>query len=105
MLQLRDYKTAETYLRQSLERDATSAVVKFQLARLYLATRQLERANFYFSLLESNVEPSAETLWLGLRIARAQGDTQAERSYSEQLRRRFPNSNEASLLRRGAFDE
>jgi Tfp pilus assembly protein PilF len=30
---------------------------------------------------------------------------QAERSYSEQLRRRFPNSNEASLLRRGAFDE
>lgn len=105
MLQVRDYKSAETYLRQSLERDATSAVVKFQLARLYLATRQLERSNFYFSLLERNVEPTAETLWLGLRIARAQGDTQAERSYSEQLRRRFPNSNEASLLRRGAFDE
>jgi type IV pilus assembly protein PilF len=105
MMQVRDYKAAETYLRQAFERDATSAVVKFQLARLYLATRQLERANFYFSLLERGVEPTAETLWLGLRIARAQGDVQAERGYSEQLRRRFPNSNEASLLRRGAFDE
>lgn len=105
MMQIRDYKEAEAYLRQSFERDATSAVVKYQLARLYLATRQLDRANFYFSLLERGVEPSAETLWLGLRIARAQGDVPAERSYSEQLRRRFPNSNEASLLRRGVFDE
>ena len=105
MMQVKDYKAAETYLRQSFERDATSPVVKFQLARLYLTTRQLERANFYFSLLESGVEPSAEKLWLGLRIARAQGDTQAERKYSDQLRRRFPNSNEASLLRRGVYDE
>lgn len=105
MMQVRDYKSAEVYLRQSFERDATSAVVKFQLARLYLATRQLDRANFYFSLIERDIEPTAETLWLGLRIARAQGDVQAERAYAEQLRRRFPNSNEASLLRRGVFDE
>jgi len=105
MLQVRDFKEAESFLRQSFERDATSAVVKYQLARLYLATRQLDRANFYFSLVERSVEPSAETLWLGLRIARAHGDVQSERSYSEQLRRRFPNSNEASLLRRGVFDE
>jgi type IV pilus assembly protein PilF len=105
MMQLREYKEAEGYLRRSFERDASSAVVKFQLARLYLATRQLERANFYFSLLEKDLEPTAETLWLGLRIARAQGDVMAERNYAEQLRRRFPNSNEASLLRRGVFDE
>jgi type IV pilus assembly protein PilF len=105
MMQVKDYKSAETYLRRSFEIDATSAVVKFQLARLYLATRELSRANFYFSLLERDVEATAESLWLGLRIARAQGDTRAERSYADQIRRRFPNSNEASLLRRGAFDE
>jgi len=105
MIKIGDLKTAESYLRRSLERDATSAVVKFQLARLYLATREFERANFYFSLLERGVEPTAETLWLGLRIARAQGDVSAERSYAEQLRRRFPGSGEASLLRRGVFDE
>jgi type IV pilus assembly protein PilF len=105
MMQLKDYKEAEAYLRRSFETDANSAVVKFQLARLYLATRQFDRANFYFSLLERNVDPTPETLWLGLRIARAQGDVQAERGYADQLRRRFPNSNEASLLRRGVFDE
>lgn len=105
MMQMKDYKEAENFLRRSFETDANSAVVKFQLARLYLTTRQLERANFYFSLLERNLDPTPETLWLGLRIARAQGDVQAERGYAEQLRRRFPNSNEASLLRRGVFDE
>jgi len=105
LLQIKDYKGAETFLRRSFETDASSPVVKFQLARLYLATRQLERANFYFSLLERDVEPTAESLWLGLRIARAQGDPRAERQYADQMRRRFPNSNEASLLRRGAFDD
>jgi len=105
LMQMKDYAEAENYLRRSFETDANSAVVKFQLARLYLATRRLDRANFYFSLLERNIDPTPETLWLGLRIARAQGDVQAERGYAEQLRRRFPNSNEASLLRRGAFDE
>ncbi len=105
LMQLKDFKTAETYLRRSFETDASSPVVKFQLARLYLATRQLDRANFYFSLLERDVEPNAEALWLGLRIARAQGDVRAERQYADQLRRRFANSNEASLLRREKFDD
>lgn len=105
LMQVKDYKSAETYLRRSFESDASSAVVKFQLARLYLATRQLDRANFYFSLLERDLEPNAEALWLGLRIARAQGDVRGERQYADQLRRRFANSNEASLLRREKFDD
>lgn len=105
MMQLKDYKAAESWLRKSFEADASSPVVKFQLARLYLATRELSRANFYFSLLEKDIAPTPESLWLGLRIARAQGDVRAERQYADQIRGRFPNSNEASLLRRGAFDE
>ncbi len=105
LMTLKDYAAAEAWLRRSFEADAGSPVVKFQLARLYLATNRLDRANFYFSLLEKDFEPSPESLWLGLRIARAQGDVRAERQYADQLRRRFPNSNEASLLRRGAFDE
>ncbi len=105
MMQLKDYGAAESYLRRSFELDATSPVVKFQLTRLYLATRQLERANFYFGLLERDVGQTAETAWLGLRLARAAGDVRGERQYADVLRSRFPNSPEASLLRRGAFDE
>jgi type IV pilus assembly protein PilF len=105
MLQLKDYSAAESYLRRSFELDAASPVVKFQLASLYLATRQLERANFYFGLLERDVGQTAETAWLGLRLARAAGDVRGERQYADILRAKFPSSPEASLLRRGAFDE
>lgn len=105
LMQVKDYAAAEGFLRRSFEIDAASPAVKFQLAQLYLATRRLDRANFYFSLLERDVEPSAESLWLGLRIARAQGDVHAERQYAEQIRQRFSGSNEASMLRRGAFDD
>ncbi len=105
MMQLKDYGAAEPYLRRAFELDATSPIVKFQLTRLYLGTRQLERANFYFGLLERDVGQTAETVWLGLRLARAAGDVRGERQYADVLRSRFPNSTEASLLRRGAFDE
>jgi type IV pilus assembly protein PilF len=105
MAQLRDYKSAERYLRRSFEVDAGNSMIKYQLARLYLVTSQLERANFYFSLLERDGEPGPEALWLGVRIARAQGDVRGERQYADLLQRRFPNSAETSLLRRGRFDE
>lgn len=105
LLKIKDYAAAESWLRRSFEADASAPVVKFNLARLYLATNRLDRANFYFSLLERDIEPTPESLWLGLRIARAQGDVRAERQYADQLRRRFSGSNEASLLRRGNFDE
>lgn len=105
LLQERDFKGAESYLRRSFEIDAGNPVVKFQLARLYLATRQNDRASFYFGLVERDVGQTAEVAWLGLRLMRAQGDLRGERQYAEILRSRFPNSPEAALLRRGAFDE
>lgn len=104
-LQLKDYAAAEGYLRRSFEMDATSPVTKFQLTRLYLATRQLDRANFYFGLLEREFGQTAEVAWLGLRLARAAGDVRGERQYADVIRTRFPSSPEATLLRRGAFDE
>lgn len=105
LMKVGDPKGAEQYLRRSFEIDASSPVVKYNLARLYLGTRQLERAGFYYGLLEQSVDPSAETLWLGLRIARARGDVRVERQFADELVRRFPASLEAGLLRRGAFDE
>ncbi|MFN9030062.1 MAG: type IV pilus biogenesis/stability protein PilW [Betaproteobacteria bacterium] len=104
-LQMKDYAAAEGYLRRAFELDATSPVTKFQLTRLYLATRQLDRANFYFGLLEREFGQTAEVAWLGLRLARAAGDGRGERQYADVIRSRYPSSPEASLLRRGAFDE
>jgi type IV pilus assembly protein PilF len=104
LLNVRDYRAAEPYLRRAFEIEAASPVTKFNLARVYLALNDAQRAAFYYGLLESTVEPTAETLWLGVRIAHVRKDARTERNLSEELRRRFPASPEAAALRRGAYD-
>ena len=49
-------------------------------------------------------EPTAESLWLALRIERKLGDQFAESSLATQLRRRYSNSNEFQSLQRGNYD-
>jgi type IV pilus assembly protein PilF len=104
MLQVGDDQKAEQYLLRAFEADASSPVAKFQLAQLYLARHQLDRANFYFDLLTKGAEPTAESLWLGLRIAHARGDASAERRLRDELRSRFPNSPQAEAQQRGQYD-
>jgi len=105
MLRIKDVTAAESFLRRSFEFDAANPLTKFQLARLYLSNKQIERANFYYGLLEKGPNAPVEMVWLGLRIARANADLRQERQFAEELRRRFPNSAEAAALARGAFDE
>jgi type IV pilus assembly protein PilF len=50
------------------------------------------------------VAPSAESLWLAVRIERKLGERVAEQSFANQLRRRFPGSPEYQALQRGQFD-
>ncbi len=105
MMRIKDYAAAEPYLRRSFELDASSASTQYELTRLYLATNQIDRAAFYYGLLAKSTEASAETLWLGLKIARAQGDLRNETRLAGELRNRFPTSKETTRLARGAFDE
>jgi type IV pilus assembly protein PilF len=96
---------AEEMLRRSFERDASDPVTKFQLAQLYLKQNRIERARFYYRLLDKVPQKSAEVIWLGVRIARANGDLRTERELGTELQQRFPESKEYSALRRGAYDE
>jgi type IV pilus assembly protein PilF len=50
------------------------------------------------------VTPSAESLWLALRIERKTGMRAAEQTFATQLRRRFPASDEFRKMQRGAYD-
>jgi len=105
LLKLKDYQGAERYLRRSFELDASNAATKYQLSRTYLALGQVDRATFYYNLLARSVESTPETLWLGLRIARANGDLRTESQLANELRDRFPRSPEVSALARGDFNE
>lgn len=105
LMRVKDYEGAERYLRRSFELDAGLAVPKFLLSRLYLATGQTDKATFYYNILAKSVESSAESLWLGLRVARANADLRTESQLATELRQRFPRSPEAAALARGDFDE
>lgn len=104
-LRIGDGKAAEEFLRRSFELDASNPITKYHLAQLYLKNRQLDRARFYYGLLPRGPDANAEILWLGLRLARAEGDVRTERELANELRRRFPDSREAAALRREAFDD
>ena len=105
LMRIKDYEGAERYLRRSFELDAGMAVPKFLLSRLYLATNQVEKATFYYNVLAKSVESSPESLWLGLRVARANADLRTETQLANELKQRFPQSPEAAALARGDFDE
>jgi type IV pilus assembly protein PilF len=105
LLKVNDLDGAERALRRSFEFNAGDSITKYELARLYLRRNQLDRADFYYGLLDPPSRDSAPGIWLGLRIARANGDLRRERELANQLRDRYPTSPEAAALRRGAFDE
>ena len=48
--------------------------------------------------------PSAESLWLAVRVERRLGERVAEQSFANQLRRRYPDSAEYQSLQRGQYD-
>jgi type IV pilus assembly protein PilF len=105
LLKVKDYAGAERYLRRSFELDAANPATKYLLARSYLSMGQTERATFYYNLLARSVQSSSETLWLGLRIARANGDLRTETQLANELRERFPRSPEVAALARGDFND
>lgn len=104
-LRMHDEAGAERYLLRALTADATSPVAKFQLAQLYMHQRRFDRCDFYYDLLTRSVDASAETLWLGARIAHAKGDAKAQRDYEGQLQQKFPTSPVADRMHRGRYED
>ena len=104
-LQVGDEAGAENYFLRSFQVDPGNAVAMFNLGQLYLKRKNLERAKFYSERLMSTYQPTPETVWLALKVARAGGDQEYTSRLASQLRQRFPQSREAALLQRGAFGD
>lgn len=85
-----------------LEPDEPNALLK--LAAIHYRSGQLDEARRLIGRYGRVVEPSAEGLWLAIRIERKIGDKTAESSYANQLRRRFPGSAEYQDMQRGSYD-
>lgn len=99
------HKAAEQALFKAYEMDAGNPVVAYNLANVLYVQGDATRARFYIRRLNNSEQANAESLWLGIRIERAQGDQLAMQQLAGPLGRRFPESREWLAYQRGAFNE
>ncbi|MGE5386950.1 MAG: type IV pilus biogenesis/stability protein PilW [Betaproteobacteria bacterium] len=101
-----DLEGAEAYLQQAirLSRDGGFSP-RIQLAALQYKRGNLEEARRQINgVLNAMGQPTAEALWLALRVERKLGNRAAESTMAAQLRNRFPNSREYQEFIKGNFE-
>ena len=103
-LRTNNLKDAEAYLQRALQLDPDDPPATLQMGQIRFRQGKIDEARRYVSRFNKLVNPTAESLWLALRIERRQGARIAEASYANQLRRRYPDSPEYQALQRGNFD-
>ena len=98
-------KDAENYFQLALKLEPDEPTALLQLAQIRYRQNSLDEARKLVSRLNRLLAPTAESLWLALRIERKLGERVAEQSFAIQLRRRFPGSAEYLALQRGEYDK
>ncbi len=101
-----DLDGALGYLLQALRMAKDGGVeARLQLASLLYRKGNYEEAKYHLvEGLKMVAEPSAEAVWLGLRIERRLGNKSAEGSYAAQLRSRYGTSDEYQEFLKGNFE-
>ena len=89
---------ARDYLRQALERDPRLPSALRLSAELALGRDSPEQASEYYERYIGVADQTAESLWLGVRIARALGNRQAAKEYGVRLLRDYRDSEQAQLF-------
>jgi type IV pilus assembly protein PilF len=97
-------REAEENLERALRLEPTLPIAMLRLAELRYRQGRLVDARAALSRYSALAQPSAESLWLALRVERRHGARTAELSYANQLRRRFPDSPEYQALQRGQYE-
>ncbi len=97
-------RDAIEYLERALRLDSNYLSAKINLAQLRYRRGEFDQARVLIAEFNRGVEPTAESLWLALRIERKLGDKATESSLAEQIRRRFGGSPEFQSLQRGQYE-
>lgn len=103
-LQVNKTDVAQGYLERSLKFQPNQALALTKLAQIYYQQGRLFEARTLIERFFDNNKPTAEALWLGVRLARKQNNKDAEASYGLQLRRLFADAPETQLLLQGKYD-
>lgn len=96
-LRLGDVMNAEKAFKQALQVDANSAIAMLELSEMFYLRQQIPAATQLYRQYtqakgENNLD--ARELWIGIRLARANGEEISKQALVNQLRALFPDSQE-----------
>ena len=97
-------KDAEEFFLRSLRLEPDDPPALLYLGQIRYKQGNLDDARKLVSRYNKIGDPTAESIWLALRVERKLGERVAESSFANQLRRRFSGSREYQLLQRGEYD-
>ncbi len=94
-----DKEKAESYFERALEYQPKLPHSLSQMARLQSDKGEYLKARAYLERYFDVAAPTAELVWLGIRIEEQLGDRAMVANYGDILKKRFAHSHEAELLR------
>lgn len=103
-LKTKQTKDAELYFERALKLDPDEPASLLHLGQIRYQQGNAGEARKLVARHNKLVNPTAESLWLALRIERRLGDRLQEQAFANQLRRRYPASPEYQAMQRGAYD-
>jgi type IV pilus assembly protein PilF len=103
-LKVNQVKDAEAFFQRALKLEPDEPTSLLQLGQIRYRQGNVGEARRLVARHNKLVTPSAESLWLALRIERRLGERVAEQAFANQLRRRHPSSPEYEALLRGQYD-
>ncbi len=99
-----DVAQAEASLMKALKLHPNNPGTLLQLSEFYFRQNRLNDAQRMLSDYAGVAQPSAQSLWLEVRLERRLGDRAQEAAAGLQLRKRFPDSKEARQLQAGQYE-
>jgi len=103
-LRKNNLKEAEEFFQRALKLQPDEPSSLLQLGQIRYRQGSLEEARRLAGRYNRIAAPTAESLWLALRVERKLGERAAEANYANQLRRRFAASPEYQQLQRAEYD-
>ncbi len=96
---------AEASFTKSYEIDPANPVAGYNIGLLKFGRGDFANAQFYIRRINNSNYATADSLWLGIKIERKMGNSDAASQLGAQLLKRYSQSSQAAAFERGAFDE